>query len=110
MSDPIDITTARKRGTSKQRQVASSPYRSDATPYPDRIIGARELAGYSLAQLATLTGIAESDLALFESGLSIPTHEQLLRIGQETGFLMAWFYQSPNPAWPGLEQTTLRFH
>lgn len=110
MSDPIDITTMRKRGTSKQRQAASSPYRSDALPYPDRIIGARELSGYSLAQLATLTGIAEADLALFESGLSVPEHDQLLRIGQETGFPMAWFYKAPVSGWPGIGHTSLRFH
>lgn len=108
--EPVDITTARKRGTSKQRQVASSPYRSDATPYPDRIIGARELSGYSLANCARLTGIAEADLALFESGLSIPEHDQLLRISEETGFPMAWFYQAPDPAWPRIEHTSMRFH
>ncbi len=110
MSEPIDLHAKRMRGTAKQRQAAASPYRSDAHPYPDRIAGARELAEYTIEQLAKLTDIPEADLELFESGLSVSEPEQLLKIGMETGFPMAWFSKPPDPAWPGIEHTSLRFH
>lgn len=104
-----DLNAVRRRGTQKHITPSTTVYRSD-TIYPDRIIGARELAQVSIEEIVSKTEISGGDLVLFESGMLTPTSDQLIQIARITGFPMAWFSKAPDPAWPGIEHTSLRFH
>ena len=109
MEEPINIKDVRRRGMQKRVTPSATVYRSD-TIYPERIIGARELAQVSIEEMVSKTEISEGDLALFESGMLIPTSDQLIQIARVTSFPMSWFSKPPSPAWPGVEHTSLRFH
>jgi transcriptional regulator with XRE-family HTH domain len=45
---------------------------------PDRLRKARELAGYSQAELATVTGISRQSINSYETGRTTPRKPQLL--------------------------------
>ena len=77
---------------------------------PERLIGAREIAQLSIEQLAARTGISAADLDCFETGLLVPTPEQIALLSQATGFPPTWFSQPPATGWPDVEQTSLRWH
>ncbi len=108
-NEPINLNAVRRHGTQKHVQASTTVCRSDVI-YPDRIVGARELAQVSIEEMVNKTEMSEGDLVLFESGMLTPTSDQLIQIARITGFPMAWFSKPPDPAWPGIEHTSLRFH
>jgi transcriptional regulator with XRE-family HTH domain len=56
-----------------------------------RIRAARIAAGQTQTELARALGITRASISQWESGLTIPTIEHLVRLAQATGRPLAWF-------------------
>lgn len=57
---------------------------------PDRMRKAREVAGMSQTQLATVTGISRRSISAYESGDSKPRRPQLITWALATGVRLDW--------------------
>lgn len=111
MTDPTPIAQLQQQRTRREIRnfKPGTAWRSDHV-YGEKIIIARELKRWSLANLAQETGITESDLAAFESETLLPTKEQLTTISLALEFPAAWFCNPPAKGWPKYEETTLWLH
>lgn len=116
--EPIDLTARRntieaQRQKLKARLKPKSPraaYRSDQV-YPERLIWAREMMGFSQDDWAEILGVLPMEYRTWEEGTAQPNLEQLNNLAEITGmFKPGWFCQPVNDGWPGIEETTLRFH
>lgn len=76
---------------------------------PERLIWAREMYGFSIEDWADIMCVTLETLLEWEEGKSEPTAEQLETYCMDM-FLLGWFYEPVNEGWPGIDQTSLRFH
>lgn len=51
-----------------------------------------------------------TDLSQYRQQKAQPDVPQLQAIALGLGFPMEWFYQPPVQGWPGIENTSLRWH
>jgi transcriptional regulator with XRE-family HTH domain len=65
-----------------------------------RIRHARELRGYTQAELARRIGVRQPAIAQAESGLTSPSDETLTAIALQTGFPPAFFHLNDPPEFP----------
>ncbi len=108
----IDLSTKRRKRHQPliKRPPTHGAYRSDIV-YPERIVYAREFLGFSQEDFAEVLGISLQELQAWETGATQPTLEQLHTLAFVSGaFKVGWFCQPVNEGWPGMDQTTLRFH
>jgi DNA-binding transcriptional regulator YiaG len=118
----IDLASKRQKRTQSLEETNESitrragrppthgAYRSD-TIYPERIVMAREFMGFSQEDFAEVLSITLEEMQAWEEGTAQPTLEQLHTFAFVTGtFTVGWFCQPVDSSWPGMEQTTLRFH
>jgi DNA-binding transcriptional regulator YiaG len=117
MSDDniIDLSTRRNRLQYNQaKMLARLKSEQEAKQSPrvqaERLIWAREMYGFSQADWAEIVGVSLEDVEAWEEGKSEPTAEHLHTLEFLTDFTSAWFCQPVSDAWPGIDQTTLRFH
>ena len=123
MSDKIIDMSSKRRKRSQsledanqevQRRTGRPPthgaYRSDVV-YAERIVMMRELLGFSQEDFAEILKITHAEMQAWEDGTAQPTLAQLELLSYLSGgFPIGWFCQPVNEGWPGLDQTSLRFH
>jgi transcriptional regulator with XRE-family HTH domain len=113
----IDLSSRRLWGnegeepTIKPTQPATGrAYRSDEVN-PARIVQCREFLGFSQQDFAEILDIPLDTLQSWESGAAQPSVAQLQQIALASGtFTIAWFCHADESGWPGIEETSLRFH
>lgn len=76
---------------------------------PERLIWAREMYGFSVEDWADILETTPETVQDWEEGKSEPTAVQLEEYCADV-FKSAWFYDPVGEGWPGMEQTSLRFH
>jgi DNA-binding transcriptional regulator YiaG len=76
---------------------------------PERLIWAREMYGFSQEDWADIMSVTVETIQAWEAGTCEPSAEQLETYCMDM-FLPGWFYQPVDDLWPGIDQTSLRFH
>jgi len=96
--------------TKQAKHTVGQAYRSDEVN-PERIVQCREFLGFSQQDFAEILDIPLETLQSWESGAEQPSVAQLQQLAFASGtFTVAWFCQSDESGWPGIEETSLRFH
>lgn len=76
---------------------------------PERLIWAREMYGFSIEDWADILEVQPETVQEWEEGKSVPNEYQLHEYCADV-FKVEWFYEPVDEGWPGMEQTSLRFH
>lgn len=110
----IDLDARRKPlQTSKAKLLARLKKKHEAKVNPriqsERLIWAREMYKFSQEDWAEILEVTLETVQDWEDGKSEPNAEQLEWYCMDV-FMPSWFYEPINEGWPGMEQTTLRFH
>lgn len=63
---------------------------------PNRLITARKSNGFNLSELAEKVGVSRQSVSKYESGMSQPTNQTVLKISDVTGFPLKYFYKNKN--------------
>lgn len=110
----IDLDSRRKPlQTSQAKLLARLKKKHDAKQKPriqaERLIWAREMYGFSVEDWADILEVTPETVIKWEEGEGEPNEYQLHEYCADV-FKPGWFYDPVNEGWPGIEQTTLRFH
>ncbi len=110
----IDLATRRNPlKNSQAKLLARLKKQQDAKQSPriqaERLVWAREAYGFSQEDWADIMEVPLETIQDWEEGKSEPSAEQLETYCMDM-FLKHWFYQPVDETWPGLENTSLRFH
>jgi DNA-binding transcriptional regulator YiaG len=115
MSDNIiDLATRRKPTQSSQEKLLArlkKKHEEKQAPriQSERLIWAREMYGFSQEDWADIMETTPKTVEDWEAGAGEPTAEQLETYCMDM-FLPGWFYEPVTDGWPGIHQTSLRFH
>lgn len=67
---------------------------------PNRLTTARKSTGLNLSELAEKVGISRQSVSKYESGMSQPTNQTVLKISDVTGFSVKYFYKKESVGEP----------
>lgn len=110
----IDLDARRKPIQSSQAKLLArlrSKHEAKVNPriQPERLIWAREMYSFSIEDWADILETTVETVQEWEEGKSVPNEAQLEEYCADM-FEPEWFYQPVDDTWPGIEQTSLRFH
>jgi len=103
--NPLQHSQAKLLARLKKKHEAKQKPRVQA----ERLIWAREMFKFSQEDWAEILEVTLETVQDWEEGKSEPNDEQLSWYCMDV-FRPSWFYEPVSDTWPGLENTSLRFH